>query len=77
MLAKGLRLVVKALRGYQGRQRALLSFQDVFVDRVQGQLQHMLLSLLSRAPPTLVLVLLSLMTAASTIKKALCMTAQL
>lgn len=52
MLAKGLRVVLKALKGYQGRQWALLAWQDVFADRVQGQLQHMLLTLLSRASCT-------------------------
>ncbi|KAK9806582.1 hypothetical protein WJX73_004732 [Symbiochloris irregularis] len=48
VLARGLKAVVRALKGYQQRQWSLLSWQDVFVDRLQGQLQHMLLSLLSR-----------------------------
>ena len=36
------------MRGYQQQSGVLRTWQDVFVDLVQGQLQHLFLSLLQR-----------------------------
>ena len=36
-----------SMRGYQGKQKALLPWQDMFVDLVQGRLQALFLSLLA------------------------------
>ena len=40
-----------ALKVYQQKEWVLRSWRDVFVDLVQGQLQHLFLSLLSGEAP--------------------------
>ncbi len=42
--------VLAALEGTSKRPWLARAWQDVFVDLVQGQLQHLFLSLLARAP---------------------------
>ena len=44
--------VLAALEGYTKRAWVLRAYQDMFVDLVQGQLQHLFLSLLGRARTT-------------------------
>ena len=43
--------VLAAMEGYTKRAWVLRAWQDVFVDLVQGQLQHLFFSLLARARP--------------------------
>jgi hypothetical protein len=50
MLRAGTDSVLRAMEVYTKQAWVLRAWQDVFVDLVQGQLQHLFLSLLSRAP---------------------------
>ena len=50
LLCAGIRGAIAAMRGYQGRQKALLPWQDMFADLVQGRLQGLFLSLLAGEP---------------------------
>ncbi|KAK9817324.1 hypothetical protein WJX74_004288 [Apatococcus lobatus] len=47
LVERGAESILQGMRVYTSRQWVLRSWQDVFVDLVQGQLQHMFLSLLS------------------------------
>lgn len=47
LLLRGTESVLQGLRIYQRQQWVLRSWQDVFVDLVQGQMQNLFLSLLS------------------------------
>ena len=51
LLVSGTDAALRSLQGYAGRAWLLAAWQDMFVDRVQGQLQHFYLSLLARAAP--------------------------
>ena len=51
LLVSGTDAVLRSLQGYAGRAWLLAAWQDVYVDRVQGQLQHLFLSLLARVAP--------------------------
>jgi hypothetical protein len=50
ILLAGTDSVLQAMEMYTKRAWVLRAWQDVFVDLVQGQLQQLFLSLLSRAP---------------------------
>ena len=50
LLLRGTESVLQGLRIYQRQQWVLRSWQDVFVDLVQGQMQNLFLSLLSGNP---------------------------
>ena len=43
--------VLRAMESYTKQAWVLRAWQDVFVDLVQGQLQHLYISLLSSKPP--------------------------
>ena len=47
--------VLRAMESYTKQAWVLRAWQDVFVDLVQGQLQHLYISLLSSEPPPAVL----------------------
>ena len=49
LLVSGTDAALRSLQGYTSRAWLLAAWQDVFVDRVQGQLQQLFLSLLARA----------------------------
>ena len=51
LLVSGTDAALRSLQGYTSRAWLLAAWQDVFVDRVQGQLQQLFLSLLARAQP--------------------------
>lgn len=46
LLNEGLASILQALKSYQQQSVILRSWQDVFVDLVQGHVQHLFLSLL-------------------------------
>ena len=49
--------VLAAMESYTKRAWVLRAWQDVFVDLVQGQLQHLFFSLLSRAQPPVLCII--------------------
>ena len=53
MISTGITSILRALKAYQQQSTLLKAWQDVFVDLVQGQLQHLFLSLLAGGLPDL------------------------
>ena len=53
MISTGIISILRALKAYQQQSSLLKTWQDVFVDLVQGQLQHLFLSLLAGGLPNL------------------------
>lgn len=52
LVNEGVASILGAIQGYQKQSVILRSWQDVFVDLVQGQVQHLFLSLLQGPPPS-------------------------